>query len=74
MMMSYLPKVREQIFSSVFRNIKRDGMIVTKETINEHFKNKKPSIGRGRFIKKLRAMYLLRNGNIFCNIFVYKKR
>ena len=54
MVMLYLPKERDEIFSSVFRNIERDGMNVTKEAVNEHFKNKKPSIGRGRFMKKIR--------------------
>ena len=29
-------------------------MVVTKESVNEHFKNKKTSIGRDRFIKKMR--------------------
>ena len=29
-------------------------MHVKKETIDEHFKNKKVNIGRGRFIKKIK--------------------
>ena len=52
--MCYPPKLREEICSSIFRNIKRDGMYVKKETVDEHFKNKKPTIGRGQFVKKIR--------------------
>ena len=52
--MCYLLKEREDICSSIFRNIKRDGLYVTKETVDEHFKNKKTTIGRGQFIKKIK--------------------
>ena len=52
--MCYLLKEREEICSSIFRNIKRDGLYVTKETVDEHFKNKKTTIGRGQFIKKIK--------------------
>ena len=50
----YPPQLREQICSSIFRNAKRRDMYVQKQTINEHFNNKSVSIGRGRFIKKIR--------------------
>ena len=53
--MCYPPKEREQICSSIFRNIKRDGMYVKKETVDEHSKNKKPTIGRGQFNKKIKG-------------------
>ena len=52
--MCYPPKEREEIFSSIFRNIKRDGMYVKKEMADELFKNKKPTIGRERFIKRIK--------------------
>ena len=50
----YPPQLREQICSSIFRNAKRRDMYVQKQTINEHFNDKNVSIGRGRFIKKIR--------------------
>ena len=52
--MCYPPKEREEICSSIFRNVNREGMYVKKETIDEHFKNKKVNIGRGRFVKKIK--------------------
>ena len=48
------PKLHEEICSSIFHNVKRDGMYVKNETIDEHFRNKKTGIGCGRFIKKVR--------------------
>ena len=53
-LMSYPPKERQEMFSSIFRNVSRNDMIVTKESVNEDFKNKKTRIGRGRSIKKIR--------------------
>ena len=50
----YLPQLREQICSSIFRNTNRKHMHIKKETINKHFVNKKVSTGRGRFVKKIR--------------------
>ena len=41
MVMSYPAKERKEIFSSIFRNVGRNDMNVTKESVNEHFKNKK---------------------------------
>ena len=41
---------QEQICSSVFRNSQRKDMHIEKKTITEHFSNKKPSPGRGRFL------------------------
>ena len=54
--MGYPHKLREEICSSIFCNVKRDGMYVKKETIDEHFKGfgKTNGTGRGRFIKKIR--------------------
>ena len=48
--------LKQEICSSIFRNVKREGMYVQKETINEHFKGvakvngKTNDIGRGKFI------------------------
>ena len=39
------------IYSSIFRNIKRKDMFVQKKTINENFK---PPTGRGRFLQKIK--------------------
>ena len=56
--MGYPPKLHEEICSSIFRDVKRNGMYVKKETIDEYFKNKKIGIGCGRFIQKIRdSMY-----------------
>ena len=57
--MQYLPQLREQICSSIFRNANRKDMHIKKETIYEHFNNinnnnKRVGTGRGRFIKKIR--------------------
>ena len=54
--MGYPHKLREEICSSIFCNVKRDGMYVKKETIDEHFKGvgKTNGTGRGWFIKKTR--------------------
>ena len=46
---------QEQICSSVFRNSQRKDMHIEKKTINEHFSNKKPSLGRECFLKKIKA-------------------
>ena len=44
--------------SSIFRNIKREDMHVSKESIKEHFRNKQKSIGLGKFLKSCKdAMY-----------------
>ena len=73
--MCYPSKEREEICSSIFRNVNREGMYVKKETINEHFKSKKVNIGRGRFVKKLRTEYMLRLGDLFVIflLFIRKK-
>ena len=42
------------LLKETFRNIKRDGLYVTKETVDEHFKNKKTIIGHGQFIKQIK--------------------
>ena len=53
--MGYPPKLHKEICSSIFCNVKLDGMYVKKETIDEQKKrNKKTGIGHGRFIKKVR--------------------
>ena len=41
MVTSYPAKERQEIFSSIFRNVGRNDMNVIKESVNEHFKNKK---------------------------------
>ena len=45
---------QEQICSPIFRNADRKDMYIEKKTINEHFSNKKPSLGRGRFLKRIK--------------------
>ena len=52
--MKYPIKERDQIMSSIFCNSKREDMYVQTKTINELFKNNSKSIGRGRFVEKLR--------------------
>ena len=47
-------KCNEEVCLSILRNVKRDSMYVKKKTIDEHFRNKKTGVGRGRFIKKVR--------------------
>ena len=46
--MGYPHKLREEICSSIFCNVKRDGMYVKKETIDEHFKGVGKTNGTGR--------------------------
>ena len=51
--MRYPPEMREEIFSSIFRDGDRKDMHVKKETLHEHFKNTNKTssgIGRGKFI------------------------
>ena len=49
---------QDQIRSSIFRNSTRSYMNIQKETIKEHFTNKKVRTGRGRFLKKIKdGMY-----------------
>ena len=43
----YSPHLQEQICSSIFRNSNRKDMHIQKETIKEHFINKKVCVGRG---------------------------
>ena len=50
----YPVQYQEQICPSFFRNPDRKDMYIEKKTINEHFLNKKPSLGRGRFLKKIK--------------------
>ena len=50
----YPVEYQEQISSSIFRNADRKDMYIEKKTINEHFSNKKPSLGRGRFLKRIK--------------------
>ena len=40
--------------SSIFRNSKLEVMYIQTKTINKHFKNNSKSIGRGRFVEKLK--------------------
>ena len=50
----YPTHLQEQISSSIFRNSNRKDMHIKKETIKEHFQNKKVSAGRGQFLKRRR--------------------
>ena len=52
--MGYLKKEREQIMSSIFRNVKQKDMVIQKETLHEHFKVNSKSVGQGRFFKKIK--------------------
>ena len=45
----YLVEYQEQICSSIFRNASRKDMFFEKNTVNEHFLNKKNHTGRRRF-------------------------
>ena len=45
--MGYPHKLREEICSSIFCNVKRDGMYVKKEMIDEHFKGVGKTNGTG---------------------------
>ena len=40
--------------SSIFRNSRRQGMFIQKEAVHEHIKVNSKSIGRGRFVQKLK--------------------
>ena len=51
---NYPPHFQNQIRSSIFRNSTRSDINIQKETIKEHFTNKKVSTGRGRFLKKVK--------------------
>ena len=44
-MIKYPEREREQIMSSIFRNSRRQGMFIQKETVHEHFKVNSRSIG-----------------------------
>ena len=48
----YPVEYQEQICSSIFKNADCTDMYIEKNTINEHFSNKNPSLGRGRFFLK----------------------
>ena len=50
----YPIEYKDQIRSSIFRNADRKDMFIEKKTITEHFTNKKTSVGRGRFFKKIK--------------------
>ena len=53
--MHYLPHIREEIFSSIFRNSNRKDIHIAKLTVNEYFKNTNKTVGtgRGRFFQKI---------------------
>ena len=44
----YPKKEREQIMSSIFRNVKQKDMFIQNEALHEHFKVNSKSVGRGR--------------------------
>ena len=50
----YLIEYQDQIRSSIFCNADRKDMFIKKKTITEHFTNKKTSVGRGCFFKKIK--------------------
>ena len=50
----YPVEYQEQICCSIFRNADGTDMYIETKTINEHFSNKKPSLGRGHFLKKIK--------------------
>ena len=50
----YPTHLQEQISSSIFRNSNRKDMHIKKETIKEHFQNKKVSAEREQFLKRRR--------------------
>ena len=51
--MQYPPRIREEIFSSIFRNSNRKDMHITKLTVNENFKNtNKTGYWEGTFFSK----------------------
>ena len=52
--MKYPEREREQIMSSIFRDSRRQGMFIQKETVHKHFKVNSKSIGQGRFVQKLK--------------------
>ena len=52
--MKYPEREKKQIMSSIFRNSKRQGMFIQKGAVHEHFKVNSKSIGRGRFVQKLK--------------------
>ena len=47
----YPPHLQEQICSSIFHNSNWKDIHIQKETIKEHFSNKKVCVGRGQFFK-----------------------
>ena len=52
--MKYRERERKQIMSSIFRNSRHQGMFIQKEAVHEHIKVNSKSIGRGRFVQKLK--------------------
>ena len=52
--MGYPKKEREQIMSSIFRNVKWKDMVIQKETLHEPFKVNSKSVSRGHFLKKIK--------------------
>ena len=52
--MKYPERERDQIVSSIFRNSRRQDMFIQKDTVHEHFQVNSKSVGRGRFIKKIK--------------------
>ena len=50
----YPIEYQDQIRSSIFRNAGRKDVFIEKKTITEHFTNKKASVGRRCFFKKIK--------------------
>ena len=50
----YPERETEQIMSRIFRNSRRQGMFIQKETVHEYFKVNSKSISQGRFVQKLK--------------------
>ena len=61
--LSYPTNLQDEMMLSIFRT-KQDGMYVKKETVLEHFNKPIKSVGRGRFLKKLRINIIRRQVNL----------
>ena len=62
--MGYPKKEREQIMSSMFRNVMRKGMFIKKETLHEHFKVIQKVWVEALLLKKLKMITTKKHGRI----------
>ena len=56
-MKKYPKDLQQQITSSIFHNIEQKDLYVNGQTINEHFRNKGRSAGRGKFLKTCKETF-----------------